>query len=101
MKLRLQPGLLQTPSESLEESPWGGNLETGACRHGWGKMRCVACQQPVGMTLHSREQNRNICRMADEGTCLDHGLGIWEGDEFWPSQGEQRRIILQNLLCVL
>jgi hypothetical protein len=39
--------------------------------------------------------------MADEGTCLDHGLGIWEGDEFWPRQGEQSRIVLQNLLCVL
>ena len=39
--------------------------------------------------------------MADEGTCLYHGLGIWEGDEFWPCQGEQSRIILQDLLCVL
>jgi hypothetical protein len=39
--------------------------------------------------------------MVDEGTCLEHGLGIWKGDEFWPCQGEQRCIILQNLLCVL
>jgi hypothetical protein len=39
--------------------------------------------------------------MADEGTCQEHGLGIWKWDEFWPCQGEQRRIILQNLLCVL
>jgi hypothetical protein len=39
--------------------------------------------------------------MANEGTCLEHGLSIWERDEFWPRQSEQRRIILQNLLYVL
>ena len=101
MKIRLQRGLPQPPSEGLEESPWGGYLETGACRHGRGKMRRIVGQQPVGVALHGRQQEGNVCRMADEGPCLDHGLGIWEGDEFWPCQGEQSRIILQNLLCVL
>ena len=76
-------------------------METSTCGHSWGKMRRIMGQQPVGVALHSRQQNGDICRMADEGTCLEHGLGPWERDEFWPCQGEQRRIILQNLLCIL
>jgi hypothetical protein len=43
-KMRLQPALSQTQSESLEKRSWGNNLETSTRGHGWGKMCCIVGQ---------------------------------------------------------
>jgi hypothetical protein len=53
------------------------------------------------MALHGREQDGDICGMADKGTCLKHGFGIWERDDLWPCESEQSRVILQDLLGIV